>query len=70
LNCYPGKYEEEYKLEDSSKKQWVLKKYQVVYGSTDTFEKLKIRKRKMFFNILLIQLIMKKNFNRHEAYDL
>jgi hypothetical protein len=53
LKCYPGKYEEEYILEDSSKKQWILKKYLFVTGSVETYEKTRKEESENIFQYLI-----------------
>jgi hypothetical protein len=53
LKCYPGKYEEEYILEDSAKKQWILKKYLFVTGSVETYEKIRKEESENIFQYLV-----------------
>jgi hypothetical protein len=53
LKCYPGKYEEEYILEDNSKKQWILKNYLVVTGSFESYEKTRKEENENIFQYLI-----------------
>src|SRR5581483_4171920 len=53
LKCYPGKYDEEYVLEDGSKKQWILKKYQAVTGSFESYEKTRKEESENIFQYLI-----------------
>jgi hypothetical protein len=53
LKCYPGKYEEEYVLEDSVNKQWILKKCLVVTGSVETYEKTRKEESENVFQYLI-----------------
>jgi hypothetical protein len=53
LKCNPGKYEEEYILEDSNKKQWVLKKHLIVTGSFETYEKTTKEESENVFQYLI-----------------
>jgi hypothetical protein len=53
LKCYPGKYEEEYLLEDPAKRQWILKKYLVVTGSAESYEKTRKEESENVFQYLI-----------------
>jgi hypothetical protein len=53
LKCYPGKYEDEYKLEDSSGRRWILKNHLFTTGSFKTYEKMKKEARDNIFQYLI-----------------
>jgi hypothetical protein len=53
LKCYPGKYDEEYILEDSANRRWILKKYLFVTGSVETYEKTRKEESENIFQYLI-----------------
>ncbi len=53
LKGYIGKYEEEYKLEDNSARQWILKNHLFTFGSIGTHEKMKNDARDNIFQYLI-----------------
>jgi hypothetical protein len=53
LKCYPGKYEEEYTLEDTAKRQWLLRKYLVVNGNAESYKKTRKEESENIFQYLI-----------------
>lgn len=54
LKCYPGKYQEEYILQDSTNKQWVLKEYQLINHNIVSPEKIAMEESGNVYQYLVI----------------